>query len=82
MYTPGANNNTNVTFTWKGHDGTEYSVSSATVNITINPVNDAPDAVNDSANTQEDVAVKVYVLDNDTDAPDTGETLTITSFTQ
>lgn len=39
----------------------------ATVSITITPVNDPPTAVDDSAATDEDVAVTVDVLANDTD---------------
>ena len=46
-----------------GHGGTD----DATVYITITPVNDPPDAVDDSATTTEDVAVVVEVLGNDTD---------------
>ncbi|CAA9428369.1 MAG: hypothetical protein AVDCRST_MAG78-1469, partial [uncultured Rubrobacteraceae bacterium] len=39
--------------------------------------NTAPDAIDDSASTQEDTPLDVAVLDNDTD-PDTGDALTVT----
>ena len=39
----------------------------ATVNITVNPVNDAPVAVDDTLSTNQDVAVTGSVLVNDSD---------------
>ena len=39
----------------------------ATVDVTVTPVNDAPEAVDDQATTPEDEAVEIPVLDNDTD---------------
>ncbi|MDE2982118.1 MAG: Ig-like domain-containing protein [Gemmatimonadota bacterium] len=39
----------------------------ATVEVTVTPVNDAPEAGDDQATTREDEAVEVAVLDNDTD---------------
>ena len=55
-YQGATNNNTNVTFTRQGYDGTAYSTNS-TVTITINPVNDAP-TISDVADqtTAEDTA--------------------------
>ena len=41
--------------------------ASSTVSITVNPVNDAPIAVDDYATTDEDNAVTINVLGNDTD---------------
>ena len=49
----------------------------ATVNINVGGNNDAPDAVNDNATTNEDTPVNISVLDNDTD-PDVGDTLSVT----
>ena len=43
----------------------------ATVDITVNEVNDGPDAVDDSDSVDEDSSVTVDVLGNDTD-PDDG----------
>ena len=39
----------------------------ATVEVTVVPVNDAPEAADDQATTREDEAVEIAVLDNDTD---------------
>ena len=49
----------------------------ATVSVTISPVNDPPTAVDDSASTNEDTAVSVDVLANDSD-PD-GDALSVSS---
>src|SRR5262249_43802681 len=51
-YTPAGNYNGSDSFTYKANDGTLDS-NTATVNITVNPVNDAPVAVNDSYTTNE-----------------------------
>ena len=52
-YTPAANYNGSDSFTYKANDGLAQS-NVATVSLTINPVNDAPVAVNDSYTTDED----------------------------
>ena len=39
----------------------------ATVEVTVTPVNDAPEAADDEATTLEDEAIEIPVLDNDTD---------------
>ena len=49
--------------------------------MTINGVNDNPDADDDSDSTPEDTAVTVDVLDNDDDV-DTGDSLSVVSVTQ
>jgi VCBS repeat-containing protein len=71
-----------------GTDAFSYTISdgrggtdTADVAVTINPVNHAPAAVNDTATTNEDTAVTIAVLANDTD-PDPGDTLTVASVTQ
>ena len=60
---------------WHGTDRFTYTVSdesgvtaTATVTVTVLPVNDPPEAVDDEAETLEDEAVVVDVLANDTDA--------------
>ena len=60
---------------WHGTDRFTYTVSdesgltaTATVTVTVLPVNDPPEAVDDEAETLEDEAVVVDVLVNDTDA--------------
>jgi VCBS repeat-containing protein len=65
-YNPYANYNGSDSFTYKATDGAADS-NTATVSLTVNPVNDAPQAVNDSASTSEDTAVAIAVLTNDTD---------------
>ena len=42
-------------------------MDTATVRVTVSPINDAPDATDDVAATREDEAVEIPVLDNDTD---------------
>ncbi|MCF6386576.1 Ig-like domain-containing protein [Mycobacterium sp. MBM] len=74
-YTPTANYNGTDSFTYTASDGTATS-NTATVAITVNPVNDAPVAVNNAYNTNEDVPLAGNVLTNDTDAD--GNTLTAT----
>ena len=78
-YTPNENFNGEDTFeyTIEDEDGLQ---DTATVTITVNPVNDAPVANDDTASTDEDNAVTVDVLDNDTDVDD--DELTVVSTTQ
>lgn len=81
-YTPNANFNGSESFTYKANDGNADS-NVATVSISVNSVNDPPTAVNDTATVAEDSGpTAIPVLDNDSVAPDTGETLTIIAVTQ
>ena len=74
-YTPNLNANGADSFSYTISDGT--SSSSATVSMTINAVNDAPNAVNDSyTNVNKNVWTTLNVLANDTDVEN--NTLTIT----
>jgi PKD repeat protein len=66
------------TFSYVANDGQADS-NIATVTITVNPVNDAPAANDDSAITDEDTPVTIDALANDTDAD--GDTLSIDSVT-
>jgi uncharacterized repeat protein (TIGR01451 family)/MYXO-CTERM domain-containing protein len=69
-------------FTYTISDG-NGGTDTATVMVTVTNVNNPPNAVNDLATVAEDSTnVAIPVLANDTTAPDTGETLTITSVTQ
>ncbi|ULF67519.1 tandem-95 repeat protein [Vibrio alginolyticus] len=74
-YTPNDN--------FHGTDSFTYIVTSGgvsestTVNVDVTPVNDAPVANDDAATTQEDTAVTIDVLPNDTDID--GDTLSIQS---
>jgi VCBS repeat-containing protein len=75
-YAPNANFNGTDSFTFRSNDGVLTSAVQ-TVSITVNPVNDAPVAVADSATTDEDTAVLIDVLTNDTDVD--GDTLSVTT---
>ena len=69
-YTPDTDFNGTDTFTYQVcDDGTPLPAecATATVTITVNAVNDPPMAVDDSANTDEDMAVDIDVLANDSD---------------
>jgi hypothetical protein len=89
-----ANNVTSVTYTpdadYFGSDSFNYTISdgnggsdTATVNVTINNVNDNPDAVDDAATVDKDSGPNtIDVLANDSYLPDPPETLTITGVTQ
>ena len=76
IYLPNANFNGSDSFKFKVNDGTVDSVE-AVVNITVNPVNDAPTAVNDTATVDEDNNALIDVLANDNDID--GDTLTIST---
>jgi len=78
-YTPDTNLNGTDSFSYKANDGTVDS-NTVMVSITVNPVNDRPVAVDDSATTDEDTAVTIEVLANDSD-PD-GDSLTVNGVTQ
>ena len=65
-YTPAANYNGPDQFGYSIYDG-HTGVDAALVSITVTPVNDAPNAVNDSTTTPEDTPVAVSVLANDND---------------
>lgn len=75
-YTPAANYNGSDSFTYSASDGT--ASANATVNITINAVNDPPVANDDTAEVNQHSSVDVPVLTNDTDID--GDTLTPGTF--
>ncbi|MBN1590860.1 MAG: tandem-95 repeat protein [Pirellulales bacterium] len=85
-YTPDDNFYGTDSFTYQAYDGEFYS-NSATVNLDIVSVNDAPIAVEDSYSVDEDDVLHTYayngVLSNDTDAdntdPDTAHNDTLTA---
>jgi hypothetical protein len=66
-YTPASNYNGSDSFTYTVKDNANATSNGATVAITVNAVNDAPVAVNDSAGTNEDTSVIINVTSNDTD---------------
>ena len=74
-YTPDPNYNGTDTFEYvvcdlpmPSQNGTGVQCDTATVTITIDPVNDAPLAVDDAETTDEDVPVTIDVLNNDSDS--------------
>ncbi|MBI3673274.1 MAG: tandem-95 repeat protein, partial [Rhizobiales bacterium] len=73
-YTPYANYNGADSFKYTMSDG-NGGLSIATVSVTVTPVNDAPQAINDLAVTAADTAVTVKVLANDLDVD--GDPLTV-----
>ena len=77
-YTPNLDFNGTDTFTYTMTD-VDGANSTATVEITITPVNDAPVAVDDVGSTDEDTPVILNLVGNDVD-PD-GDVLTISSIT-
>jgi cyclophilin family peptidyl-prolyl cis-trans isomerase len=85
-YTPPANFAGTAAFQYTIRDnGTSNGQASpltavGTVTINVNNVNDAPDAVDDTASAQSAAgSIQISVLANDTASPDTDETLTVTA---
>ena len=81
-YTPNADFFGVDAFTYTIDDG-NGGTATATVNVTVTPVNDPPVANDDAATVAEDSGANtINVLGNDSTAPDAGETLTIIGVTQ
>ncbi|RME30836.1 MAG: tandem-95 repeat protein, partial [Candidatus Zixiibacteriota bacterium] len=78
-YTPAANYFGDDAFSYTVRDNENAKSNTATVSITVRPVNDPPVAVNDTAATSEESAVTIDVLQNDHDIDGTvsGATLVI-----
>jgi gliding motility-associated-like protein len=70
-YTPALNYNGTATITYVVLDNQNAVSNVATISVSVTPVNDAPVAVNDVAETDEDHAVTVSILSNDTDVDGT-----------
>lgn len=78
LFTPAPNYVGEVRFTYNITDGTNND--SATVIVQVANVNDDPSAVNDSLTVTQNTSNNLLdVLLNDDDAPDVGETLTVTA---
>ncbi|MBW4680306.1 MAG: tandem-95 repeat protein [Microcoleus vaginatus WJT46-NPBG5] len=56
-FTPTANFTGSTSFNWNGFDGTVYAVAGATVNLTLNAINDLPVLSNLSLSGDEDTAI-------------------------
>ncbi len=80
VYTPPAQFNGQDYFSYQVSDGVLSDTASVT--ITIRAVNDGPVAFDDRANTDEDVAVSISVLSNDTDIEDDSLSLAAVSPAQ
>jgi VCBS repeat-containing protein len=78
-YTPDKDYYGTDTFDYTVQDG-KGGTSTATVTVTVQPVNDNPVAVNDSANVLEGASVDIPVTANDTDVE--GNVLSLVSITQ
>ena len=74
-YTPDANYNGDDYFTYYCTNNAGRTSNRAAVNIIVNPVNDAPVAVNDGSETLENNSVLIPVLSNDYDVD--GDELTV-----
>ncbi|MDV7269904.1 cadherin-like domain-containing protein [Thioclava sp. A2] len=75
-FTPAPDFNGTTTISYTVTDG-NGDTDTATVNVTVNPVNDAPVANDDAATTAYQTAVVINVLGNDTDVD--GDTLSVVS---
>lgn len=79
IYTPDDDFFGDDSFTYTVSDG-NGGTDTATVNLTVNPVNDAPDAVDDSNSTDFETDVVINVLANDTDVDNPASDLTVTAI--
>jgi len=79
-FTPSAEFNGVTSFVYTISDG-NGGIDTATTTVTVTPINDNPQAADDSAATPQDTSIEIDVLSNDTDL-DVGDILTIVSATQ
>ena len=79
VYTPDPDFHGSDTFTYTVSDG-NGGTDTATVIVTVDPVNDPPVAQDDTDTTDEDTPVTIDVLDNDSDSD--GDSLIVQSVTQ
>jgi|APSaa5957512493_1039668.scaffolds.fasta_scaffold00377_4 VCBS repeat-containing protein len=74
LYTPDLDSNGTDSFSYTITDG-KGTEATATVTLTINPINDAPRLFNDAVTTLEDTSVDIHVLANDYDPE--GDNMTV-----
>lgn len=80
-FTPSQDFNGTSTFTYRAGDN-NGAQDTATVTVTVTPVNDPPSGVDDTFDVVEGTSAnRLDVLANDSIDPDTGETLTVTAVT-
>ena len=80
VFTPSPNFNGTASFRYTVKDRSGLAANAATVTITVQPVSDAPIAVNDTSETAEDTLVMVALLANDRD-PDGAAQLNAVTLT-
>lgn len=68
-YQPNQDFDSTDSFTYVANNGTHNS-NEATVTLSVNPINDAPVAQDDQAETQQNVPIRIDVLENDFDVED------------
>ncbi len=68
-YQPNQDFDSTDSFTYVANNGTHNS-NEATVTLSVNPINDAPIAQDDQAETQQNVPIRIDVLENDSDVED------------
>ncbi len=78
-YTPAANYNGNDSFSYRVQDIYGANSNTVTVGVTVQAVNDAPQAVADIGSTSEDASLTLDVLANDSDI-DSGDSLDPTTL--
>ena len=76
-YTPASNFNGSDSFSYTVTDLDASESDTRTVSLTVNDINDAPVAADDSASTAEDTAVTIDLTDNDTDVDGTIDDATL-----
>jgi hypothetical protein len=79
VYTPNSNYNGSDSFKFRATYGAASSAE-ATVSLTINPLNDNPNAQPDVVSTGKNMTATISVLNNDTDVD--GDNLTVVAVTQ
>jgi len=71
-FTPVANFNGSATLNYTVNDDGGLTSNSATITVTVTPINDTPVANNDAASTNEETPVVIPILTNDTDPDGSG----------
>ncbi|RJE74831.1 PKD domain-containing protein [Reichenbachiella sp. MSK19-1] len=79
-FVPATNFSGDLSFEWNGSDGDLFATSAADINITVNPINDAPIAQDDAFNTNGTNLVAGRVSVNDTDPE--GDPMSYTATSQ
>lgn len=83
VYTPAANFEGLDTFTYTVSRGVGGETTTGTINVSVQPVNDPPTAVDDTKTVNEDSTDNsIDVLGNDLKAPDLNDTLVVSAVTQ